>query len=644
MEDKVNTIIELYKSGLSARNIQAKTGISSSQVMRLLKKNGVEIRSLRTGSEREVKIVEKYLSGQSSEQIGKDFNLNGTTICRILKRSNVEIRKAEENKRKYSIRSRYFSKIDSEEKSYLLGFLFADGNVSSTQGHTCIAVHEKDREIVENFGNAIYINKDYCVSRFREKYISVSVYSKEMKEDLVKHGCTPRKSFNLRLPNIDKTLMPHFLRGVFDGDGCFYHSEKHKSTISLIGSKAFLEDIRDFLFNELGVVGSFSKSKGSDRIYTVYYSKKIYLNKIINYIYNKPNIYLKRKLDKAAIIKSGIIDSKPNYYSTNNIVKYKGERLTANYIKSLSEKDKRDTASFAFDYFRANGFPFPKYSSDILISEFKRLCDYDISNGCSKSLVGQKITHHFCEHFFQVRGGNLPSLFDAFHDDEKLISTINNRMGISYKETFSITGNMIRQGLRNSYNAFGVSFFKPIIARYIYENYAPKNANVLDISAGFGQRMLGAVSSKNVDSYIGLDPWVDTIISINKMIDFFEISDKAKVINTGSEHFNTGNFNFCFSSPPFFNKEVYCDSKAQAYDGRSFDDFIKHWWVPTANNVYSMLEPDSLFILNMDPKMASEMIKEVSNIFVHEDTYSLSYSRAHKVKSAIESFFILRKR
>src|SRR5690606_18117128 len=100
-------------------------------------------------------------------QIAKKFLINSTTVCRILNRNKVDIRKPEENKRKYIIRTDYFKNIDTEEKAYLLGFLFADGNVSSTQGHICIAVHEKDIEVIEKFGNAIYVNKDYCISRFR---------------------------------------------------------------------------------------------------------------------------------------------------------------------------------------------------------------------------------------------------------------------------------------------------------------------------------------------------------------------------------------------------------------------------------------------------------------------------------------------
>jgi len=46
--------------------------------------------------------------------------------------------------------------------------------------------------------------------------------------------------------------------------------------------------------------------------------------------------------------------------------------------------------------------------------------------------------------------------------------------------------------------------FLPIRAKAIYERFCPENGYVYDYSAGFGGRMLGALSSKNNYTYIAV--------------------------------------------------------------------------------------------------------------------------------------------
>jgi DNA invertase Pin-like site-specific DNA recombinase len=97
-------VIELYKSGLSIRKVSDETGISATQVRRILKKNNIQARSLRTESVIEEDIVRRYVSGESSEQIAEDLEIVGSTVCRILKRNNIQLRSREESKIKYRIK------------------------------------------------------------------------------------------------------------------------------------------------------------------------------------------------------------------------------------------------------------------------------------------------------------------------------------------------------------------------------------------------------------------------------------------------------------------------------------------------------------------------------------------------------------
>lgn len=65
-----------------------------------------------------------------------------------------------------------------------------------------------------------------------KEYSRIQISSKTLTADLLKLGCTPRKSLTLKFPNdgIFKSndLIRHFIRGYFDGDGSVFISmEKH---------------------------------------------------------------------------------------------------------------------------------------------------------------------------------------------------------------------------------------------------------------------------------------------------------------------------------------------------------------------------------------------------------------------------------
>ena len=60
----------------------------------------------------------------------------------------------------------------------------------------------------------------------------MSITSKKLAESLTKHGCHANKTYDLIYPSesifADKSLIQHFIRGYFDGDGSvFISEEKH---------------------------------------------------------------------------------------------------------------------------------------------------------------------------------------------------------------------------------------------------------------------------------------------------------------------------------------------------------------------------------------------------------------------------------
>lgn len=91
---------------------------------------------------------------------------------------------------------------------------------------------------------------------------------------------------------------------------------------------------------------------------------------------------------------------------------------------------------------------------------------------------------------------------------------------------------------------------------------------------------------------------------------YFEIIDtkhKAYFLGLlyadGSENFYKEEYKekvqLAFSSPPYFNLEVYNNGENQAYSNNQYIDFINGWWKKTVQNIVKMLKPGGIFALNM---------------------------------------------
>ncbi len=84
------------------------------------------------------------------------LNKNPGTIRDILVKNGVEMRSNKQNSRKYSVNDDYFSIIDTEEKAYWLGFIFADGYISNKNGKRVgITLKSSDRDHIIKFAKAI---------------------------------------------------------------------------------------------------------------------------------------------------------------------------------------------------------------------------------------------------------------------------------------------------------------------------------------------------------------------------------------------------------------------------------------------------------------------------------------------------------
>lgn len=265
-----------------------------------------------------------YLSGFSFKEISKKYKCSSTTISTNLKK--VGIKSLE-----YTLNENYFEKIDSEEKAYFLGFLYADGCVSKNNNtyYMMISLQEEDKSILEKFNklldsnrNLLYINNIFNNSKWKNQY-KLCIGNKKLGEDLIKLGCVPKKSLILKFPTFEQVpenLIHHFIRGYFDGDGCIWEGKRYKSIVkdktkklgfrekiihnvkfNITSTNDFIVSLQNILFKKANI----NKSKLAIRYKeknnitkTLEQSGRNNIKKLYNFMYKDATIYLNRKKEK----------------------------------------------------------------------------------------------------------------------------------------------------------------------------------------------------------------------------------------------------------------------------------------------------------------------------------------------------------
>ena len=244
-------------------------------------------------------IINKYLNeNYTLKQLGKEFNCSYPTIRNLLNKHKI---KSRGNKQGYPRDEFYFNKIDTEEKAYWLGFLYADGCVHSNNYE--ISVNITDKEHIEKFKTAIKaFNHNITETqdkRFKnaKTLYQFSIKDKQLHQDLIKWGCIPQKSLLInKIPNIPRDYVSHFLRGYFDGDGSLHYLQSTNNyRISFIGTKDFLNDIQKELQTNVSL-----QSNIAGKAYVLQISGRKQIERILNYLYNnsKENNRLNRKYQK----------------------------------------------------------------------------------------------------------------------------------------------------------------------------------------------------------------------------------------------------------------------------------------------------------------------------------------------------------
>jgi Mor family transcriptional regulator len=297
-----NILIKQYWDGVSSKNLSLKYEISVSAVLGILKKNNVSIR--KKGSKTKFvsllgkldlnKIKERYLAGESCNVIAKDIGVQHHMVESWLKKEGVELRGMTGIGNCNDI---FFSKIDSEEKAYWLGFFAADGNVSKIGYRVQISLSKKDRAHVELFKKHIG-----AVSEVRDDargFSTLSFKNKVFWNNVCNAGIGPNKTLDLKKPKVIQELDKHFWRGMIDGDGCIPELSRAGSgryVVELVGTKDICQSFLDYCGEIYGYkCGSLINYKTWFKASLEGQSAKM----VLSDLYGGATVFLQRKMDLA---------------------------------------------------------------------------------------------------------------------------------------------------------------------------------------------------------------------------------------------------------------------------------------------------------------------------------------------------------
>lgn len=294
----------------------------------------------------------------------------------------------------------------------------------------------------------------------------------------------------------------------------------------------------------------------------------------------------------------GVIDKLKTYKATD-------------YLDADKETQDRMVAEVLQIYRDVDVFPIQYYSDMGVINEIEKCISYPAKFDGDTVSCGAGVGTTLCNYLFpnifdtpskhDLDKKGAETLYAKFHNDEYLGRAI--RFCFSYKDGCPTPTNVMG-GLRLVGSA--PTNFRPMNAKAVYERFCPEGGTIYDFCCGFGGRMLGALSSRKNFKYVGTDPNVETMYHLHQLGELIESTtgreNSYELHCCGSEEFRgkPNSIDFAFSSPPYFDLEVYSDDPTQCYNKfPELNQWLEGYVRATIKNIFYMLKPGSCYAVNI---------------------------------------------
>jgi len=191
-------------------------------------------------------------------------------------------------------------------------------------------------------------------------------------------------------------------------------------------------------------------------------------------------------------------------------------------------------------------------------------------------------------------------VIERYMDDKENLTSFNLR------ESFYKLNSVLPEKYRN----MECNFFKATLAASVYDLFLRNKPHkrVLDISAGWGDRLLAALS-KNLETYLAYDPNTALQSGYKEMIDEFIANDEEKEhyqvveapFETAESNLRGKTFDLIFTSPPYFDLEVFTTEGEQSIISHStFDKWMVHFLFQSLYLAWDTLAADGNMVIHID--------------------------------------------
>lgn len=327
---EIENLIKDYQIYQNLQIIAKKYHQTTTKISEILKEHNIEVVNPyiipKIKKELWTDIAKTYQSGESVIKISKQYNVSPHAIARILRKQKIEIINWQNLPR---MDESIFEEINTEQKAYWLGFIYADGYISKGEFGIGLSIKDesrllKFRKFINYTGNLRY-RKDTnsCILSFRNKKIV---------SDLKKLGVLERKSKTIKFPSqeqVPKKYLRHFIRGFIDGNGSICYNRNGLARLSIVGTFSMLDGIVSTLNFKRNKIARANKY-GCHEVNQISWLGEYVLD-YLKLLYGNSHISLDRKYAKI----DEIIGVRKAYLKASQVRK----NATVKYLKPVNQLD-----------------------------------------------------------------------------------------------------------------------------------------------------------------------------------------------------------------------------------------------------------------------------------------------------------------
>lgn len=226
------------------------------------------------------------------------------------------------------------------------------------------------------------------------------------------------------------------------------------------------------------------------------------------------------------------------------------------------------------------------------------------------SFIGNKSSDYFHQqNRFKADSVNSPSPYRSWTIEKFRLTLLKSLWSLKFKE---INSAALKTAI--SLRKFVASQFRPSAAKAIYQRYNARN--VLDFSAGWGDRLAGFCAAPKTESYLGIDPNSVLFDGYHSQQELYGTDKSIKMVCSPAEDAQIPEdaFDTVFTSPPYYNVERYSRESTQSWVRyKKFDLWLEGFLFPTLDKCWNSLQEGGHLIINVSDVYSGHRINPICN-------------------------------